>query len=239
MSWKLIDQFATRPELDLPPHEAHVFFYLLHRAAHDGTAIYPSIRDIMVACRLGRREVQKILKSLEQKGYIIRINLGVGRNQAPLWNTPLDQSGHISPRPPAPGQGEASPAKPRPVRLVRPDAEEPFLDTEDQVTGKEVTPYQGYAPRQLRVVSVAEVSQAEQDQEEMERMLLEEFHKTLNTALQEAESKIIYRRAQLEKTRGAAGQRIMARLLAEAEAEYQELLEEQQRQAEIEMRKYR
>lgn len=259
MSWKLIDQFATRPELDLLPHEAHVFFYMLHRAEHDGTAIYPSISTIAIACRLGERQVQKILHVLEEKGYLIRVNSGRGRNNLPMWNTPLDQAGAITPRPmaAATGQQDRRGQKPRKPHLV-PVPDEPFLDVDQApTTGKEIAAYHqsveeyqaGYAPRQLRVlpqpgVKVDEIpplSEVVQVQMDVFRATVEAQIKTKRAELAEKQQRIVFLKMKIaektadEKPGGIlltfkrSAEEAVAQLMADL-AELEELVQPQQTQ---------
>lgn len=255
MGWQLMKQFYKRigVDLELPRHEHSVYVFLLYTANDDGTAIYPSMETIARATHHTPRQARTIVRSLEREGFLICLNVGRGRGNKPLWHTPLDQWGNIEPRPPVVESTEERPATSEKrarrakhlTEVARPGADEPFLDV-DQI-GKEIVNYhqalteydQGYVGNNIRVfpqpgqaqVKITDVTQSS----EMEAALMEEFHALLDVELAAAQAKVEHRQNKLDETRGEAGRRIMQRLLNEAMAARDELLE----QIEVEQRERR
>lgn len=245
MGWKLVQQFYQRHDLysRVPRHEQSVYVYLLFTAHPDGTAVYPSLETIANITNHQARQARNIVTHLEEEGFLVRISVGRGRGNSPLWHIPLGngptgQHDWIVPqRPemPAATVSQAGPAtdrrghKQRPVRLVKADDTDQASAVNDY--HQAVVEYQaGYpAQRQLSVVRVTEAT----SEAEMEEALINEFHATLTQLLEVAAAKVVHRQQKLDEAVGAAGRRIMQRLLDQAKAEYDELLAEQQRQQQI------
>lgn len=249
MSWKLLEQFFTRPDLELPPHETTVYAFLLHRAKDDGTAIFPSIEAISIAARKQPRQCQYILRSLEAQGYIVPVNVRGGRRRLPLWHTPLaegpaGQPGWITPRPPAipPNVNEQRGQKPRHVRLVPADQAEPFLDDQapaSAATGKEIEQYHqasqaaayqaGYSGRQLRVVPqpgtvIEEIPvEAEQIQRDAFYAGLAAQIKVKRAELAEKQGRAAHYAAKLPAIRHEGSRVVMQRLAKEADLAIKQL----------------
>ncbi|MBA3824523.1 MAG: helix-turn-helix domain-containing protein [Ktedonobacterales bacterium] len=78
--------FQSRAERD-------IVLALADHAHDDGTSIYPSILNLAWKTELSERQVQRILRSLEERGIIIAVaNEEGGRGKKTEWNLYLDQA---------------------------------------------------------------------------------------------------------------------------------------------------
>lgn len=80
--------------------EKAVFMTLALAAHDDGTSIYCGVEHICLETGLSRWWVQKCLRALERKGFVVPLNLLGGRKKFTSYYIPLNEFGYITPTPP-------------------------------------------------------------------------------------------------------------------------------------------
>lgn len=77
-------------ELDLPREEKYVLLCLADHADHEGHNVYPSIARIAWKTDYSERRVQQLMRRLEERRILLRIQAGAGRGNTTLYRIDLD-----------------------------------------------------------------------------------------------------------------------------------------------------
>lgn len=77
-------------ELDLPREEKYVLLCFADHADHEGNNVYPSVGLIAWKTGYSERRVQELMRGLEERHLLVKVNAGTGRGNTTLYRIDID-----------------------------------------------------------------------------------------------------------------------------------------------------